>query len=125
MRVVSAKIVEEYRDVVDYTTLAVALIVGGAEVVAGHMIVVSDFTVVRAIWIERSVPFVADATFGGVVVGLLLNTTERYHFDVPFEMFNNLALPPDELVEELNNRVFTREESELVVICLHGGAKEG
>ena len=86
---------KEYRDVVDHTTLAVALIVRGAEVVAGHMIVVSDFTVVRAVWIERSVPFVTDATFGGVVVGLLLITTERSHCNVPFEMFNN---PPSHVM---------------------------
>ena len=92
MRVVPTKIVEEYRDVVDHTTLAVALIVRGAEVVTGHVVVVSDFKVVWAVWIERSVLFVTDATFGGVVLGLLLITTERSHFDVPFEMFNNLLL---------------------------------
>ena len=125
MRVVPTKIVEEYRDVVDHTTLAVALIVRGAEVVAGHVVVVSNFTVVRAVWIERSVPFVTDATFGGVVVSLLLITTEQSPFNVPLEMFNNLTLPCDELVEELTHCVFTRVETKLVVVCLHRGAKEG
>ena len=69
MRVVPAEVVEEYRDVVDHTSLAVALIVGGAEVVTGHVVVVRDFAVIRAVWIKRSVPFVADATFCGVVMG--------------------------------------------------------
>ena len=124
MRVVPAEVVEKYRDVVDHTPFAVALIVRGTEVVTGHVVVVSDFAVVRAVRIERSVPFVADATFGGVVVGFSLITTERSNFDVPLEMFHNLALPPDELVEELNNCVFAREESELVVIICNHRAKK-
>ena len=124
MRVVPAKIVEEYRDVVDHTTLPVALIVGGAEVVACYVVVVSDFAIIRTVWIEGSVLFVANATFGGVVVGLLLITTERSHYNVPFEMFNNFTLPCDELVEELSHCVFFRVKTKLVVVCLHRGAKE-
>ena len=125
MRVVPAEVMKEYRDVVNHTTLAVALIVGGTEVVASHVVVVSDFAVLRAVWIERSVSFVADATFGGVVVRLLLITTERPHFNVPLKVFKDLRLPPDELVEEFSHCVFTRVETKLVVICLHRGAKDG
>ena len=124
MKVVAAEVVEKYGDVGDYTPFTVALILGGAQVVAGHVVVVSDFAVVRAVLIDGSVPFVANATFGGVVVGLLLTTTERSRFDVPLKMLNIFRFPPDELVDELKYCVFTRKKSELVVICLHGGAEE-
>ena len=59
---------EEYRDVVDHSPLAVALIVGGAEVVACYVVVVSDFVVIRTVWIKRSIVLVANAALDGVFV---------------------------------------------------------
>ena len=119
MRIIAAKVVKKYWNIVDDTPLTITLVVGGADVIAGHVIVIRDFTVVGTVWIEWTAVSVADATHNGVVVRLLLIRSERPHSDVDLQVFNNLSLPSDELVEELRHSVLAGVDAELAVECLN------
>ena len=79
------------------------------------MVVVSYFAIVGVGRVEEAVLTPADAEHERIVMRCLLFTGQGFHFEVYFEVFDNLSLPSDELVEELVYRVFAREQIELLV----------
>ena len=85
------------------------------DVTAGDMIVVSDFAIVGTGRVEGSVLTATDATHNCIVMVRLLLTEKRPHFAVYIQVFNNVCLPPDLLVERLVHRVFAHEQMELFI----------
>ena len=109
VRVVAAEVVEEHGDVVHNSTLSVAFIMRRSDVVAGHMVVIRDFAIVRDVRVEWTVPIVTDAALDCIVVVCLLLIGQPIHFAILFEVLYDYSLPPDELVEKLDYGVVTRE----------------
>ena len=77
------------------------------------MVVVNDFAIVGTGRVEGSVLTATNATQNCIVMVRLLLTGKRHHFAVYLEVFDNISLPSDELVEKLVYRVFARIQIEL------------
>ena len=101
MRIVATKVVKKYGDVVHNASLSISLIMHCSDVEAGDMILVSDFAIVGDEKVEGAVLTVADATHDRIVMFCLLFTKQGSHSVVYFEVFHEVSLPPDVLVEEL------------------------
>ena len=101
VRVVSAKIMNNNRNVEHYKSFPIALIVGSDDVIFIYVIMIRNFSVVWICWIERAILFLTDATYTRNVASLLLFPTELIHFAVLLQMFDYLCLPFNELVENL------------------------
>ena len=115
VRVVSAEIVKEHGDVVHNAALSIALAMHCPDVKACDMVVVSDFAIIGTGRVEGSVLTATNATHNCIVMVRLLLTGKRPHSAVYLEVFNNVCLPSDELVEKLVYTVFTRKQIELFV----------
>ena len=115
--VVAAEVVQEHRDVVDDSAFPVAHVVRRSAVVAGHVIVISDFAVVWVTVDEWTVGTVTDAALCCVSVLLQLSTAEWNHRTVLLEVVDAFTLPLDEFVEELFDTVLAGEETEPTVEC--------
>ena len=91
----------KYGDVVHNVALAIALIMSCSNVEAGDMVVVSDFAIVGDGRVEKAVMTAADAAHDRIVMVCLLLTGQGFHSAVYFEVFDDVSLPPDGLVEKL------------------------
>ena len=98
MRIFAANVVKKY--VVHNAALAIALIMRCSDEEAGNMVVISDFAIVRDSWIEGAVLTAADAAHECIFMVCLLLTGQWSHSAVYFEVFDDVSLLPDELVEE-------------------------
>ena len=92
---------KKFGDVVHNAALAIALIMRCFDVEAGGMVVVSDFAIVRDESVEDTVLTAADAAHDRIVMVSLLFTGQGCHSPVYFDVFDDVSLPPDELVAEL------------------------
>ena len=96
-----------------------AEVVCGTNVVAGYVVVVVHLAPVCVLAIERAVGATADATDGRFKVTITLRLRQVSHRPVRLQVLDALGLPLDELVEELPERVFPGEQSELSVHLSH------
>ena len=83
------------------------------------MVVVSDCAIVGDGGVEGAVLTAADAAHDRIVMTCLLSSRQALHSAVYFEMFNDISLAPDVLVEELVYGVFAREQIKLFVEGRH------
>ena len=86
---------KEHGDVVHHSPLSIAFVMRCPDVIAGDMIVVSNFAIVGTGRVEGTVLTATDATHNRIVMVRLPLTGKRFNFAVYLEVFNNVCLQPD------------------------------
>ena len=111
--VVTTKVVEKHRYVVDDFALFIAKIVRSNYVVTNHMIVVVDLLPVGVLRIKRTIGAVPDATLNCFNKAATLRLCQVFYRFVCLQELNALGLLLDELILVLLERVLFRKKNKI------------